>query len=695
MINIFRGYVRTKDKKPIQKFKDVDTLLSLEEASEFDEYAGILNDEYVVMDVDDKVEADKTFDLIKHLGLNCKVVQTSRGKHFIFKKNEDLHLKGTTKNINALGITFDIRIGVNQYIVVKYKGVVREVLQDFDESRPIDVYPKYFKPINSKNVFTSMSDGDGRNGALFSHIATLTHNGFSKDEIIDICHWINEFYFDSPLSDSEMKTILRDDAFPDDNIFDVNEDFGGTVDESNPLKPRVLTELALAEVFAKNYKDTVRYNGGIGFIVWNKKVWELSDSKAQKKYFEFIKKVAKLAQNELYQALNTGDEDKVKNAENFVRFARKMQEGNKITSVIKLSKPFLEIDLNELDVNPFELNTPSGIVNLKNGTINPHNSLSYCTKMTSCNLEDDDPTMWNELLDLVTCGDKEYQEYLQVLCGSFLIGKVFNESLIIAQGGGANGKSTMFNVISKIIGDYAGKIPAECLTTKARNIKVDLATLLGKRFVLASETEEGQRLSNQMLKQIASTDVITAERKYHDPFTFEPSHNALLYTNFLPALGSLDNGTKRRIIVCPFNATITTPVKDYADKLYESSKGTILKWLIEGAKRFYESKYILPPCKVCDAAKNEYISENDWLEKFLTDCCVIGDLEHQAGGVLYRAYRKWASEVGEYPKRNSDFARALVNAGYEAKKTKKCTEYYGLSLTPEILEKTSDNSMFL
>ena len=131
----------------------------------------------------------------------------------------------------------------------------------------------------------------------------------------------------------------------------------------------------------------------------------------------------------------------------------------------------------------------------------------------------------------------------------FLIGKVFNESLIIAQGGGANGKSAMFNVISKIISDYAGKIPAECLTTKARNIKVDLATLLGKRFVLASETGEGQRLSNQMLKQIASTDVITAERKYHDPFTFEPSHNALLYTNFLPALGSLDNGTKRRIIV--------------------------------------------------------------------------------------------------------------------------------------------------
>lgn len=695
MINIFRGYVRTKDKKPIQKFKDVDTLLSLDEASEFDEYAGILNDEYVVMDVDDKVESDKTFDLIKHLGLNCKVVQTSRGKHFIFKKNDDLHLKGTTKNINALGITFDIRIGVNQYIVVKYKGIVREVLQDFDETRPIDVYPKYFKPINSKNVFTSMGDGDGRNGKLFSHIATLTHNGFNKDEIIDICHWINDFYFDSPLSDNEMKTILRDDAFPDGNIFDVNEDFGTpSGDNFNPFRPRELTELCMAELFSYNYKDIVRFNKGIGFIVWNKKYWEMNDSKANKKYFEFVKKVGKVAHQELYQALQTGDEKQIKNAENFVRFVRKMQEGNKINSVVRMSKDLLEIDLSELDANPFELNTPSGIVNLKTGVTSPHNVNSYCTKITSCDCSDDDGTMWNELLELVTCGDKEYQEYLQVLCGSSLIGKVFNESLIIAQGGGANGKSTMFNVISKILGDYAGKIPAESLTTKAKNIKVDLATLFGKRFVLASETEEGQRLSNQMLKQIASTDEITAEKKYHDPFTFEPSHSALLYTNFLPSLGSLDNGTRRRIIICPFNAVIDKPVKDYADKLYESSKGTILKWLIEGAKKYCDARYILPPCKVCDSAKNEYINDNDWLQKFLTDCCVIGDIEKQASGILYKAYRKWAMDNGEYPKRNSDFNRALNNAGFKSKRTTKGVEFQGLSLDSEAL-KSVDNSSIL
>lgn len=688
MINIFRGYVRTKDKKPIQKFKDVDELPTLDEISGFDEYAGILNDDYVVMDVDDGVESDKTYNLVKHLNLNCRVVQTSRGKHFIFKKNPELRLKGTTKNINAIGITFDIRIGVNQYIVVKYGGNVRNVLREFDETKEISAYPAYFAPIRSTTKFTSMGEGDGRNGKLYAHIATLTHNGFAKNDIIDICRWINEFMFDSPLSESEMKTITRDEAFSELNEFDVEKDFA---DYSTPYKPKNLTELCMAELFTHYYSGVVRYNSGIGFLVWNGKVWEMSDSKANLKYFEFLKKVQKTAKLELYNAATEFDEKKLKDAENFVRFVSKMQDGNKITSVMKIAKNLLHIDLSELDANPFELNTPSGIINLKTGVTKLHDPASFCTKMTACEVRDDDPKLWDELLELVTLGDEEYKEYLQVLCGSSLIGKVFNESLIIAQGGGANGKSTMFNVIFKIIGDYAGKIPAESLTTKAKNIKVDLATLFGKRFILASETEEGQRLSNQMLKQIASTDVITAEKKYHDPFTFEPSHSALLYTNFLPSLGSLDNGTKRRIIICPFNAEITKPIKDYADRLYESSRGTILKWLIEGAKKYCSCNYTFPPCNVCEEAKRQYIEDNDWLGKFLADCCNVDKLSKQAGSVLYKAYRKWANEIGEWPRRNSDFSKALIAAGFTNKKTEKGVFYSGICLLPEALEKVTED----
>ena len=86
MVEIFRGYVPTKEKTPTQKFKEEGgySLLSLEEVQDLDEYAGILNDQFVVMDVDDSVEANKTYEIVKMLGLNIRVVNTTRGKHFIF-----------------------------------------------------------------------------------------------------------------------------------------------------------------------------------------------------------------------------------------------------------------------------------------------------------------------------------------------------------------------------------------------------------------------------------------------------------------------------------------------------------------------------------------------------------------------------------------------------------------------------------
>lgn len=681
MIDIFRGYVRTNDKKPIQKFKGVETLPTLEEVSKYDEYAGILNDDYVVMDIDDGIEADKAFELVKHLNLNCKVVNTSRGKHFIFKKNPELKLKGTTKNINALGFTFDIRIGINQYIVVKYKGVIREVVRDFDETKPIETFPRFFAPITSTNVFTSMGDGDGRNGKLFSHIATLSHCGFKKDEIIDIVTWINMFCFDDPLSDSEMKSITRDESFSNLVTFDIEEDFK---EEKHEFVPSNYSDVAMAELFANYYKDELRYNKGTDWLVWNGKVWELSDLKAQKKYIEFLKKVLKAAQNELKKAFggfNPSKEDIAK-AQAFYNYVIKMSDAGKISSVLKIARSFLEIDVSELDANPFELNTPNGIINLKDGTIRSHDATSFCTKITNASMSDDGLDMWMELLNKVTGNDPEYISYLQVICGVIAIGKVYNEAMVIAHGNGHNGKSTLFNTIYKVLGDYSGKIPADALTTKVKTAKVELAELFGKRFILASETEEGQKLSNQMLKQIASTDAITGEKKYHDPFVFEPTHTALLYTNFLPRIASLDNGTKRRIIVCPFNQVIDNPKKDYAEKLYEHSKGAILKWVVEGAKRFFESDYKLPPCKAVDSSKDEYIQDNDWLSSFLEDCCNVGEAESQTGSVLYKAYRQWCNDTGEYPKRNRDFAQALLMCGFECKKTKKCNVWKGLSLDP-------------
>ena len=688
MVEIFRGYVPTKEKTPTQKFKEEGgySLLSLEEVQDLDEYAGILNDQFVVMDVDDSVEADKTYEIVKMLGLNIRVVKTTRGKHFIFKKSPRYPLKGTTKEINAFGFTFDIRIGVNQYIVCKYGGKVREVEQDFDETKPISEFHHYFIPLRDKkdrHVFTSMTSGSGRNGALYSHIPTLIHNGFLRDEVEDILHIINEYVFDELMSDAEMRTILRNEAFENITYHSAEDDFKETIREYG-FKPDHYSDLGMAILFAKYYSNRVRYNEATGWLTWNGKVWEFGEHHAKKIYFEFLENVHKTAMFEMNSVLKkpNADKDEIAKVKAFVNFTLSMQNGPKISSVFKLIQTQVNIDARLLDANPWELNTPDGIVNLQTGELKPHNADSFCTKITLKSPYKKDGKMFNDLIHLLTDNDEEYIHFLKVLCGICAIGKVYNEAMIIAFGKGHNGKSTLFNSVADLLGDYSGKIPAEALTSKNRSTKVELAELLGKRLILASETEEGQKLSTQMLKQIASTDKITGEKKYKDPIVFVPTHTAILYTNFLPKLGSLDLGTRRRIIVCPFNAVIDKPKKDYADKLKEVDGEDIMAWIVEGAKEFYESSFNLPKCKVADEAKNEYIKDNNLIESFVEDCCVTGEMEQQLSSELYKAYQQWCKDTGEYPKRNTDFKTLLEALGYTLKKTNKGNKWLGLSLDP-------------
>jgi P4 family phage/plasmid primase-like protien len=299
--------------------------------------------------------------------------------------------------------------------------------------------------------------------------------------------------------------------------------------------------------------------------------------------------------------------------------------------------------------------------------------------------------MWLEFLQMVTQRDVEFQEFLQCASGAMSIGKVYYEALIIAHGDGQNGKSTVFNTISTVLGEYSGKIPAEALTTKAKSVKVDLAELHGKRFILASETEEGQRLSVSMLKQIASVDPISAERKYHHPFSFTPTHSTVLYTNHLMKIGSGDRGTWRRIVVAPFGYEIPNPRTDYPEELLEKAGNAVMQWIIDGARMFIANGYKLPSCAVVDNAIKKYKEQNDWLGDFLDECCTVGKSEKCAGGLLYKTYRAWSFETGEYTRGNNDFADALRQAGFELRKTKKGNVWEGLSLTVERAAKTKSS----
>jgi P4 family phage/plasmid primase-like protien len=357
-----------------------------------------------------------------------------------------------------------------------------------------------------------------------------------------------------------------------------------------------------------------------------------------------------------------------------------MRSHSKIRGCMSLVSSAVNIKVERLDSDPLLLNTPSGIVDLKTSNSHPYDPLYYFTKITKYAPNNNAAPMWDSLLDIVTCGDKEYAEYLQYAAGMALVGRTYDEAAFITIGDGANGKSTFFNALFEVLGDYAGRLPARALTGKSS--RFDLAGLFGKRFVLAAETEEGQSLSNSMLKQIASTDTIIAEKKGKDSFEFAPSFTAFLCTNFLPNVDSGDKGTWRRIKVLPFNAVIAKANQetDYLERMLEQSGGAILQWAIDGAVKFVNSGRKLPGCAAVENAIQAYKDDNDWLRSFIEECCTVDPNAVCMASELYTRYKYHAESNGELVRSMSELKRALEERGFNQKRGNKGKQWTGIAL---------------
>ena len=484
------------------------------------------------------------------------------------------------------------------------------------------------------------------------------------------------------------------------------------------LRPDDFSDVGQAIILAREYEKVLRYSPSTDFIVYNGSFWEESKPKSQAiaqelttRQLEEAEKEVKKALDEMEKngalsilvsmgpkkAVNTFSDiqrhsfDKYEDANIYRKYAIKRRDSTYIASALKEARPMLEIEQRVLDVDEFLLNTPSATYDLRQGLKAKidHDSSHYITKQTAVDPGTDGADKWKEALNLFFLKDKDLIEYVQKIVGLSAIGKVYVEALIIAYGEGRNGKSTFWNVISRVLGSYSGNLSADMLTVGCRrNVKPELAEAKGKRLLIAAEMEEGMRLNTSNVKQLCSTDEIYAEKKYKDPFSYIPSHTLVLYTNHLPKVGAIDKGTWRRLIVIPFEAKIegNQDIKNYADYLFENAGGAILSWIIEGAKKVIKENYkVDPPQKVKDAIE-AYKENNDWLSHFLTECCDINEDYTEKSGELYNEYRAFCFRTGEYVRSTSDFYTALELAEFIRQKTRNGVIVRGLKLKSEFEE---------
>jgi len=531
---------------------------------------------------------------------------------------------------------------------------------------------------------------------------------------------------ESPLSDSELKTIwnsavkfFREKVSSQDGYI-APADYNDPSKQPGYLKPGDYSDIGEAKVLVREYGDELVFTVATDYLRFDGRVWNESKQQAVGAMEEFLdlqladamilcaeKKKAVIDAGADEVAVEAGGKRDIKDftdeqmalfeeyleARAYFAFVMKRRDMKYVTSTLQAAKPMLEVPVDSLDADPFLLNTPAGTLDLREGlsSLRPHDPRDLITKITAFAPSDVGQELWEDQLDRTFGGMTDVVEYTQTSLGEDIFGRVENERLMIAHGGGRNGKSTIFNSIAGVLGNYAGTISADILTTNCRrNPKPEIAELKGKRFLLAGELEEGMRLSTSIIKQICSTDRIRGEKKYKDPFDFVPSHSVVLFTNHLPKTSATDDGLWRRIVVIPFRMRFLgkSDKKNYTEYLVDHAGGYILKWLVEGAKKAYDADFQLDVPAEVQEAIDKYKKDSDWFSHFIEECCEVGDGYYEKSGDFYSAYRAYCARVGDFARSTTEFYNEAEYRGFERRRRSSGRFILGIRLADD------DSSMF-
>lgn len=666
--SIFRGYIRTENKRSLQKFGKGEKLLSWDEADQYPEFAGVLSGQATVVDCDLKEHAACMLRIVRAQELNCIVTQTPRGLHFIFAAGGGT-VKNLTHRLCALGLEVDIRCGTNAYIVLKQHGNRREVLRMLEESRPMDKVPRWLLPLQGTfPPFLGMREGDGRNSTLYAHVARLTANGFTKVEACQTIRLINQYVFAEPLDESELSTILRDEAFDslahrspqqssDADALTLCETLHNLHPENNPRYQ--WTDIGAGRLFADIFQRKARY-------VPERKVWYCYDGKrwvadiGNLKAMEFCKMLADAL---MVYALKIEDE-RARNA--YLDYCRKWQLRRNRETILRDAQSVHPISMKAFDSDPYALNCSNGTLHLGTMAFKPHCPDNLLTKITEtvydANAQCD---RWECFIDEIMDGDPSKVQFLRKAMGYALSGDTKYECMFLLYGASTrNGKGTLCESVLRVMGAYGCTTRYESIGIKAHRNSAgpseDIARLAGIRFVNIAEPAKGLTLDAAQIKALTGGDSVNARFLHENSFDFRPQFKVYVNSNHLPAVNDMTLFASGRIHVIPFTRHFDEAQQDRGLKHAFASpecQSAILNWMIEGY-RLLEQEGLLPPATV-QAATNAYSHENDKIRVFAEEMLVPVKHGEVRTAETYAAYRIWCGENGYHVESNRNFKQMI------------------------------------
>lgn len=279
--------------------------------------------------------------------------------------------------------------------------------------------------------------------------------------------------------------------------------------------------------------------------------------------------------------------------------------------------------------------------------------------------------------------DHELINYVQKLLGLALTGNATTENIFpIFFGAGGNGKSTFINCIQAVIGDSIsyGADPKFLMETSQKDHPTTLASVHGKRLIIAQEPSQGSRLDTSLIKSLTGGDQLSARRMREDPWSFTPEALIVLVSNELPLVRETSDGIWRRIVVIPFSAKFLGTDRDplLKEKLLAEKVG-ILRWLVDGAV-LYAKEGLIQPHTVHTASAN-YRAEENVFSRWFADCAELDPNWTTKAAPIQANFSAWLSIHGIYLPNRSKYlsdALKLMPGVVKGKRSLRC--YHGIRI---------------
>lgn len=402
-----------------------------------------------------------------------------------------------------------------------------------------------------------------------------------------------------------------------------------------------LTDSGNTDILVATFSKNLRYCPDIKkWYAWDENRWRQTPADAH----------AYLAARTVANNLPLGDFDNGRPDATMRHYVRSRNRAG-LDAMVALARrhPDMQVSLDTLDNNRYELNTPDGIINLRTGELTRSDPKRWHTKITGTGYNPGaTPDKFLAFLNTTFGGDQELIDYIQTVAGISAIGEVLEHILPFCFGVGANGKTVLLEILAGVLGDYAVTSPGNFLLAGRDKHETEIARLHGARLVVCSELNAGSKFDEAKAKSLTGGDKLTGHFMHKDFFDFQPSHTLWIAANNQPDVTSGGTSFWRRLRLIPFPHTVkeSDRVQNLAVKLLHDEGQAILAWIVAGAVKYLSDGITTP--QVVQDETGEY-SDNtlSGVGRFIQEVCTLNTGNIARADAVYRSYLAWAADSNE------------------------------------------------